>query len=134
MNWYKRIITAALPAYTLNELTHKLRMFGVEFARGAGGDHAIFVNMNNGNRTTIPMGPGTRIINPETMKQMLVHLDIPWGIFKTLPKSPKRKEMEQIEPHLPWRQQAKEKPSEPKVPEYMKQPWYIKQQKEYGLA
>jgi len=129
MNWFKKYIYGGgLPAYTLNELLYKLKVFGVEYARPGNGDHAIFINTNNNKQTSIPMGPGSRLINPLTMKDILGNLDIPLGIWKNLPKSPRKKDFEKIKNQLPWAIKEDPEPVEKEIPEWQKQKWYLMQQ------
>lgn len=136
MNWYKRYLYAAIAACTADEFIHKLKMFGVEPMREGRGDHMIFLNKNNGNRDSVPMGPGARIINPITMKKILGHLDIPWGVWKRLPKRPKLKDMLRIENQLPWAKQEipleQPEPIKPKIPDWRNQQWFRDQQ-QYDL-
>lgn len=137
MNWYKRYIFAGLPAYTQNELLYKLKLFGVEFLKEGKGDHSVFQNKHNGMISAIPMGPGSRIINPVTMKRKCVEdFGIPWPAWAKTPKKPTAKDMEKIQHLLPWGEDPARHNvdlGEPtgidvKKP-YENEPWYIEQKK-----
>jgi hypothetical protein len=128
MNWYKKHVYGGLPAYTLEEFLYKLKVFGVEYHRPGNGDYAIFINTNNNKQVAIPMGPGSRTINPLTMKEMLGYFGIPWDIWKNLPKSPKKRDFERVKDQLPWSVQETPEPSQTEIPEWQKQKWYLTQQ------
>lgn len=125
MNWYKKIILAGLPAYNLKEFVKKLQdEYGVQFLRHGKGDDQIWGVPGTIRKTSIPFGPGSRIINPFTLTKMLKHLEIPLRDFKK--KQYKQKE---VVPEDPIIQQEPEETSE-----WQKQPWYLKQQKQYASA
>ena len=132
MNWYKKYIYGGLPAYTLEEFVAKLKIFGVHYSREGKGDHAIFLNTRNNKTHSVPMGPGSRIINPVTMKDILFRLDVPWSIWHNSPKSMKRRDIEKIKNQFMQIQlnqstEPTEDPVEEKIPDWQKKPWYKKQ-------
>jgi len=119
MNWFKKIIIAGLPVYTLKEFIKKLKEeFGVKFIRNAKGDDQLWGIPGTTRKTIIPFGPGSRIINPFTMTKMLKNLNIPLSQFKKqdLKKQP------QVQKE-PFQQDLSE------VQDWQKQPRYIEQQR-----
>jgi len=140
MNWYKKYLYAwtAKATYTLNELLHKLKLFGVVYYKKGKGDHAIYINTHNNMRSAIPMGPGGKIIASNTLtNKILPELGIPWNVWSSIEKRPKKKDMARIHHLLPWNQKQTTEPepeSEQDVAEWQKQPWYLEQQKQYTNA
>lgn len=139
MNWYKKNLYAwtAKATYTLDELLYKLKLFGVVFYKKGKGGHGIYINTNNNMTSAIPLGSGSKIISSETLThKILPELGIPWAIWKSIGKKPKKKEMTQIQDQLPWNQKKMEEIQEPEqeIPEWQKQPWYLEQQKQYAQS
>jgi hypothetical protein len=62
------------------------------------------------------------------MKDILGNVDIPLGIWKNLPKSPRKKDFEKIKNQLPWSIKETPEPVEKEIPEWQKQKWYLMQQ------
>lgn len=132
MNWYERYIYAGLDAYNFDELKHKLKMFGIQFDGFPGGDHVAFRNPLTNQYTEIPYH---KSINPATVKKHIIDkLNIPFGVWKSLSKKPKRKDMEKVRHLIPWFQKADAAQhnidiGEPADVSYKDEPWYIEQEK-----
>jgi len=142
MNWYKKYLYAwtAKATYTLNELLHKLKLFGVIFLKKGKGDHHIYINTHNNMTSAIPVGAGGKTIASDTLtKNILPELGIPWNVWSSIGKRPKKRDVERIQNQLPWNQeqiteQDPEQDPEQKLLDWQKQPWYSKQQKQYASA
>ncbi len=134
MNWYKKYLYAwtAKATYTLIELLHKLKLFGVVYYKKGKGDHSIYINTHNNMTSAIPSGSGGKTIASETLThRILPELGIPWGVWSSIGKRPKKKDVARIQDQLPWNQKQTTEPEEilkpEETPEWQKQPWYQKQ-------
>jgi len=129
MNWYKRHIYAGLDAYTVIELVQKLKMLGIVYVGEGRGDHKAFKNLANGEVTELPIG-GKKSVNPETIKQHVINkLNIPFNVWKSLPKKPKKKDIKRIEHLLPWHDDPAKhniEIGEPTPDPHKDEPWMIK--------
>ena len=124
MNWYKRYIYAGLDAYNVLELVYKLKVLGIEHIGTGSGDHEVFQNTATGDITELPIG-GKKSVNPETIKQHVIRkLNIPFDIWKKLPKKPKKKDIQRIWHLLPWNQKTEEE-IETETPVQADEPWLI---------
>lgn len=129
MNWYKKHIYANIQAYTHEDFLRKLRFFNVYYKRQAAGSHILFINQDNGQTATIPVKASGETISPETMKKVIQGLGIDWTIWKKLPKSPKKKDLERIKMHQQIDELLLGEPEKEEEEEsYKNEPWYIKQQ------
>ncbi len=138
MNWYKKYLYAwtAKATYTQNELLYKFKLFGVVYYKSGKGDHDIYINTHNNMTSAIPIGPGGRVIASDTLtRNILPELGIPWSVWSSVGKRPKKKDILRIQNQLPWNQEQVAEPEpEPEYSEWQKQPWYLEQQKQYASS
>lgn len=133
MNWYKKHLYAwtAKATYTLNELLYKLKLFGVVFYKKGKGDHDIYINTNNNMTSAVPTGAGGRTIASETLThKILPELGIPWNIWSSIGKRPKKRDVARLQDQLPWNQKETIEPepeTEPEIPDWQRGKWYQQQ-------